>query len=226
MNKVAVILSGCGYLDGSEIRESVLTLLALDNEGIEYNIFAPDMQQHHVVNHVEQIPDETLSRNVLEEAGRIARGKISPITELDSDKFDGLVIPGGFGVAKNLSKFAFQGSASEVDSTIKSVLKDFKESNKPIGAICISPALLALTFGELKPILTIGNHADTVAEIEKTGAIHKVCETNDCVVDTDNLLVTTPAYMDDTANLKDISQGISKLVKAMVSLFKNKTISQ
>jgi enhancing lycopene biosynthesis protein 2 len=100
------------------------------------------------------------------------------------------------------------------------VLQDFKTSNKPIGAICISPALLALTFGNLKPTLTIGHDAGTAAEIEKTGAVHQVCETNDCVVDTTHRLVTTPAYMDDHANLKDIFQGISKLVKAMVELSK------
>jgi enhancing lycopene biosynthesis protein 2 len=184
MKKVAVILSGCGYLDGAEIRESVLTLLVLDIEGIEYTIFAPDIQQFHVVNHLTGELDPSASRNVIEEAGRIARGKISPITELDPEQFDGLLIPGGFGVAKNLSSFAFNGSAGEVEQSVIAVLQDFKASNKPIGAICISPALLALTFGNLKPTLTIGHDAGTAAEIEKTGAVHQVCETNDCVVDT------------------------------------------
>jgi enhancing lycopene biosynthesis protein 2 len=220
MKKVAVILSGCGYLDGAEIRESVLTLLALDIEGIEYSIFAPDIQQYHVVNHIAGEPDQSATRNVLQEAGRIARGKISPITELAAEQFDGLLIPGGFGVAKNLSSFAFKGSEGEVEQSVIAVLQAFKTSNKPIGAICISPALLALTFGDLQPTLTIGHHAGTAAEIEKTGAVHQVCETNDCVVDTTHRLVTTPAYMDDHANLKDIFQGISKLVKAMVELSK------
>lgn len=220
MKKVAVILSGCGYLDGAEIRESVLALLALDIEGIEYSIFAPDMQQHHVVNHITGEPDPSASRNVLQEAGRIARGEISPITELKAEQFDGLVIPGGFGVAKNLSTFVFKGAEGEVDSVVVAVLTDFKTSHKPIGAICISPALLALAFGDLQPTLTIGSHAGTAAEIEKTGAVHQVCETNDCVIDTTNRLVTTPAYMDDHANLKDIFQGITKLVKGMVALSK------
>lgn len=220
MKKVAVILSGCGYLDGSEIRESVLTLLALDIEGIEYTIFAPDIQQYHVVNHVVGEPDPSVNRNVLEEAGRIARGKISPITELKAEHFDGLVIPGGFGVAKNLSTFAFKGSDGEVAPTVATILKDFKTSHKPIGAICISPALLALTFGDIQPTLTIGRHAGTIAEIEKTGAVHQYCETNDCVIDTVNLLITTPAYMDDNATLNDIFKGITQLVKGMIELAK------
>jgi len=220
LKKVAVILSGCGYLDGAEIRESVLTLLALDINGIDYNIFAPDMTQHHVVNHITGVPDQSASRNVLEEAGRIARGKVTPITEINVEEYDALVIPGGFGVAKNLSSFAFKGSIGEIEPEVLAVLKSFRLSNKPIGAICISPALLALAFGENKPTLTIGQHAETATEIEKTGSIHQICATNECVIDKTNLLVTTPAYMDDQANLRDVFQGISKLVKAVVELSK------
>lgn len=218
MKKVAVILSGCGYLDGAEIRESVLTLLALDIEGIEYRIFAPDMLQYDVVNHVTGEADQSTRRNVLEEAGRIARGKISSIAELSVEQFDGLIIPGGFGVAKNLSTFAFKGCDGEVDPTVANALKAFKKSNKPIGAICISPALLALIFGNTEPKLTIGSHAGTAIEIEKTGAVHLLCETNNCVIDTINRFVTTPAYMDNSANLREIFLGITQLVKGMVQL--------
>ncbi|BBR75169.1 hypothetical protein WP4W18E11_34850 [Acinetobacter baumannii] len=153
MKKVAVILSGCGYLDGSEIRESVLTLLALDTVNIEYQIFAPDEPLFHVIDHVSGEINMTERRNILQEAGRIARGKISSLDQLNENEFDGLILPGGFGVAKNLSTFAFKGAEARVHSTVASILKAFHQSKKPIGAICISPALLALTFGELHPCL-------------------------------------------------------------------------
>ncbi|WP_445535675.1 isoprenoid biosynthesis glyoxalase ElbB [Acinetobacter sp. G18] len=218
MKKVAVILSGCGYLDGSEIRESVLTLLALDTANIEYQIFAPDEPLFHVIDHVSGEINLTERRNVLQEAARIARGKISLLHKLDANEFDGLILPGGFGVAKNLSTFAFKGAEARVHGTVASILKTFHQSKKPIGAICISPALLALTFGELHPTITLGSDIHMVKEIGKTGSIHHVCQTSDCVVDQQNLFVTTPAYMDDQANLKDIYAGITSLVNAMTTL--------
>lgn len=218
MKKVAVILAGCGYLDGSEIRESVLTLLALDTANIEYQIFAPDEPLFHVIDHVSGEISEGESRNILQEAGRIARGKISSIDKLEENDFDGLIIPGGFGVAKNLSTFAFKGAEASVHSTVASILKAFHQNKKPIGAICISPALLALTFGNLHPNITLGSDTNIAKEIEKTGAIHHVCQTSEIVVDKQNLFVTTPAYMDDQANLKDIFTGITSLVEAMTTL--------
>ncbi|MDH2591772.1 isoprenoid biosynthesis glyoxalase ElbB [Acinetobacter nosocomialis] len=218
MKKVAVILSGCGYLDGSEIRESVLTLLALDAANIKYQIFAPDEPLFHVVNHVNGEVNTAESRNILQEAARIARGEISSLDKLDENEFDGLLLPGGFGVAKNLSTFAFKGAEANVHPEINAILKAFHQSKKPIGAVCISPALLALAFGELHPNITLGADDNIAKEIEKTGSIHHVCHTSDCVVDKQNLFVTTSAYMDDKANLKDIYQGITKLVKEMKDL--------
>lgn len=218
MKKVAVILAGCGYLDGSEIRESVLTLLALDTANIEYQIFAPDEPLFHVIDYVSGEKSEGESRNILQEAGRIARGEISTLDKLDENKFDGLIIPGGFGVAKNLSTFAFKGAEASVHSIVASILKAFHQSKKPIGAICISPALLALTFGDLHPTITLGSDVNTAKEIEKTGAIHHVCQTSEIVIDKQNLFVTTPAYMDDQAGLKDIFLGITSLVEAMTIL--------
>ncbi|AQZ83397.1 isoprenoid biosynthesis protein ElbB [Acinetobacter calcoaceticus] len=218
MKKVAVILSGCGYLDGSEIRESVLTLLALDTANIEYQIFAPDEPLFHVIDHVSGEISKGESRNILQEAGRIARGEISTLNKLDENEFDGLIIPGGFGVAKNLSTFAFKGAEASVHSTVASILKAFHQSKKPIGAICISPALLALTFGHLHPTITLGSDVNIAKEIEKTGSIHHVCQTSDCVVDNQNLFVTTPAYMDDQAGLQNVFLGITSLVEAMTTL--------
>lgn len=218
MKKIAVILSGCGYLDGAEIRESVLTLLALDTEGVQYEIFAPNKNQHHVVNHVsgEEVAGE--ARNILEESARIARGKIKDLNKLNVSDFSALVMPGGFGVAKNMCSFAFDGSAASVDEEIAKKIRDFKAENKPIGAICITPALIALVLGNQSPTLTIGTDTTTAEELEKLGAKHQNCAASDCVVDEANKIVSTPAYMDDLASLAEIYSGISKLIQNVVRL--------
>lgn len=214
---IAIILAGCGYLDGAEIRESVLTLLALDTEGARYDIFAPDRDQHHVINHLSG--DEVKeSRNVLVESARIARGKIQDLNELDSSKYDALILPGGFGAAKNLSDFAFKGSNGEVSSDVAKTIKDFNSTNKTIGAICISPALLALALGDKKPNITIGNDEATASELQKLGAIHANTAPNEIIVDETNKLVTTAAYMFDDAPLNDIFTGIHSLVKKVIEL--------
>ena len=214
MKKIAVILSGCGYLDGSEIRESVLTLLALENNEFDYEIFAPNIKQLHVVNHL-NVSEQSSDRNVLNESARIARGEVKDLELLEVKDFNGLIIPGGFGVAKNLSNFAFKGSASTVNQELSEILKAFHQQKKPIGAICISPVLLALTFGKLSPKITLGSDFNIAEEIEKTGARHIVCATTECVVDKENLFITTPAYMDNKATIKEINIGISKLVQEL-----------
>ena len=217
MNKnIAVILAGCGYLDGAEIREAVLTLLALDMEGVNYKIFAPNKVQHHVVNHLTGEASSDEKRNVLVESARIARGQISELSELDPKEFDSLLMPGGFGAAKNLSNFAFKGSEGKLDNDVKRVITSFHESKKAIGAICISPALLALALGNKKPTLTIGNDEGTATELNKLGAQHTNTTPNEIAVDKENLIVTTPAYMYDDANLKDIFSGIHSLVKEVI----------
>ncbi|NRB40175.1 MAG: isoprenoid biosynthesis glyoxalase ElbB [Pseudomonadales bacterium] len=218
MKNVAVILSGCGYLDGAEIRESVLTLLALDTEGAQYKIFAPNKMQHHVVDHLKGEEQPGATRNILEESARIARGEIEDVSHLNADDFDALVLPGGFGVAKNMCSFAFDGSGASVDEEMVGKIKDFNTASKPIGAICIAPALIALSIGDHKPTLTIGTDEGTASELEKLGAIHQVCMTSECVVDEKNKIVSTPAYMDDNASIADVFSGISKLVKNVIKL--------
>ena len=214
----AVILSGCGFMDGAEIRESVLSLLALDTEGVEYKIFAPNKDQHHVIDHLSGKESSDQRRNVLEESARIARGEISDIKELKSKDFDALIIPGGFGVAKNFCSFAFNGPAADVDESILIVLKDFKEASKPIGAICIAPALVALTFGKSAPNLTIGNDQATAEAIESLGAKHTNCPVTECVVDKENKIVTTPAYMYGDAKVNEVYQGIHSAIRKVIEL--------
>lgn len=212
MKKFAVILAGCGSLDGAEIHESVMTLLAIDKLGATYKIFAPDINQHHVIDHYKKRPmDET--RNVLVEAARIARGDIQPLSQFNAADFDALVLPGGFGVAKNLCTYAFDGAAMQVTPEVEAALKAVKDQGKPIGALCIAPVLLAKIFG--KVTLTIGKDEATEKNIEALGAKNIRSGHGDVVVDEKNKLFTTPCYMLD-ARISDIAEGAENLVRAML----------
>lgn len=207
--KVAVILSGCGVYDGAEIHESVLTLLSIEQQGATYQCFAPDMNQHHVINHL--TGEETAEqRNVLVEAARIARGNIEPLAALKVADFDALIVPGGFGAAKNLSDFAIEGAELRVQVDMMVAVKAFAEAGKPIGLICIAPVMVGRIFGE-GVIATIGNDAATAEAMEQTGVTHQACAVNDIVVDESHKLVTTPAYM-LAQNISEAASGINKLV--------------
>lgn len=213
--KVAVILSGCGVYDGAEIHESVLTLLRLDQRGAEVQCFAPDIPQHHVVNHLtgEEMPE---TRNVLIESARIARGAIKNIREADVNEFDALIVPGGFGAAKNLSDLASQGAACRVESQLLTLAEAFAVAGKPVGLICISPALAAKIYGP-GVTCTIGNDPDTAAAITKMGGLHEECEVTEIVEDTARKLVTTPAYM-VAKSISEAAAGINKLVDRVLEL--------
>lgn len=213
--KVAVILSGCGVYDGAEIHESVLTLLRLDQRGAEVQCFAPDIPQHHVVNHL--TGEETQeTRNVLVESARIARGAIKDIREADVNEFDALIVPGGFGAAKNLSDLATQGAACRVESQLLTLAEAFAVAGKPVGLICISPALAAKIYGP-GVTCTIGNDPDTAAAITKMGGLHEECEVTEIVEDTARKLVTTPAYM-VAKSISEAAAGINKLVDRVLEL--------
>jgi enhancing lycopene biosynthesis protein 2 len=215
--KIGVILAGNGYLDGAEIRESVLTLLAIDKCGGEVVMMAPDKPQHHVVDHMAGAEDNS-SRNVLIESARIARGKIQNISEVNPDTLDALVMPGGFGVAKNLSNFAFEGAKGEMDTAIKDFILKIHNADKPIGVICISPAVICLALGDKNPEVTIGNDAGTAQAIEALGGKHIECKANEAHTDSKLKLVSTPAYMYDDAPIKDIAEGIEKCVQGVFEL--------
>ncbi len=214
--KYAVILSGCGHFDGAEIRESVLTLLALDTQEAQYEIFAPNEDQFHTLNHLsgDELPN---NRNVLEESSRIARGNIKDLNQLNSEDFSGLLIPGGFGVAKNFCTFAFKGSEAEVNSLVSKTINDFYNAKKPIGAICIAPALLALVLGKHGIEVTIGNDEGTATEVEKTGAKHINCGKDEFHLDQKHKIATTPAYMYDDNKLNLVQKGISSVVENVIN---------
>ncbi|MFG3451773.1 isoprenoid biosynthesis glyoxalase ElbB [Stutzerimonas stutzeri] len=214
--KVAVILSGCGVYDGSEIYESVITLLRLDQRGATVQCFAPDIDQMHVINHLtgEEMPER---RNVLVESARLARGEIKDLREANAEEFDALIMPGGFGAAKNLSDFATQGAACKILPDVLSVAQAFVKAGKPVGMMCIAPTMAAQIFGP-GIVCTLGNDDDPAATASKEmGIEHQACEVTDIVEDAQHKLVTTPAYM-LAQSISDAASGIYKLVDRVLEL--------
>lgn len=211
--KIGVVLSGCGVYDGAEIHEAVLTLLAIARSGAQAVCFAPDKPQADVINHLTgEAMAET--RNVLIEAARITRGDIRPRPVL-SQELDALIVPGGFGAAKNLSNFA-SGGECRVDSDVVALAKAMHQSGKPLGFICIAPAMLPKIF-DFPLRLTIGTDIDTAEVLEEMGAEHVPCPVDDIVVDEDNKVVTTPAYM-LAQDIAQAASGIDKLVSRVLVL--------
>jgi enhancing lycopene biosynthesis protein 2 len=214
--KIAIVLSGCGVKDGSEIHESVLAILATVRAGAEPVFYAPDVMQTQVVNHAtgDMISE---SRNVLSEAARIARGDIQALDNLKASDVDALVFPGGFGAALNLCNFAQKGADCDVHPEVSRVVQEFRDANKPMGFICIAPSIAAKVLGKDGVQVTIGTDAGTAEAIEKTGATHIAKAVHEIHVDENLRVVSTPAYMLGQ-NIAEIEQGISKLVEQVISM--------
>lgn len=214
--RVGVILSGCGFKDGAEIHESVLTLLALDRAGAEIICMAPNVEQSVVVNHLtgEQTQEE---RNVLVESARIARGKIRDLATVKMDELDALVLPGGYGAATNLSDFAARGPESKVHPEVERLLLAAYAAKKPIGAICIAPGVVARVLGQHHPKLTIGDDPGTAKAIQGTGAEHVPAGVEDVVVDAAHRVVSTPAYMLGP-NIRHVAVGIERCVTELLRM--------
>jgi enhancing lycopene biosynthesis protein 2 len=214
--KFAVILSGCGNKDGAEIHESVMTLWAIHKHGAEFQCFAPDIPQHHVLNFItNQEMNET--RNVLIESARIARGNIKDLKEYQAADYDGLIIPGGLGAAKNLSTFAFDGPHCFVNEDVEKAVRETAVQSKPIGALCIAPAIIAKILGNIN--VTIGEDAATEAALAQMGASHSKTGHGEICVDSEKKIVTTPCYMLD-ARVDQIGEGAENLVKAILEMVK------
>ncbi len=215
MKKVAVILSGCGVFDGAEIHESVLTLLNIAKAGASYACFAPDVEQMHTINHLtgeEMQPN----RNVLVESARIARGEIKAITELDVNEFDAVILPGGFGGAKNLCNFAVKGAEAQMQDDVLAACKAFADAGKPAGYICISPAMIPMVYGKGAKA-TIGTDEETASALAAMGSEHVNCAVEDIVVDDERNVVSTPAYM-LAGSILEADAGISNLVNKVLEL--------
>lgn len=215
MKRVGVVLSGCGVFDGSEIHEAVLTLLALSRAGAQAVCLAPDREQTQVIDHRSgEVVAER--RNMLAEAARIARGEVTPLAQGDASQLDALIVPGGFGAAKNLSSLASDGAACWVDSDLQRLVRELHQAGKPLGFICIAPALLPKLLGATVRV-TIGNDAGTAAAIKAMGGQHVACPVDEIVVDTAQRVVTTPAYM-LAGSIAEAAQGIDKLVAQVLEM--------
>ena len=217
---IGVLLSGSGVNDGSEIHESVITMLALDRAGAETLLMAPNIDQMHVINHYTgQEMDEF--RNVLVESARIARGKIKDMAEVSGGDLDALIIPGGFGVAKNLSDYAMSGTECSINPDVYRLISEMIILKKPIGAICIAPTMMAKILAEQNQsaTMTIGKDETTAKDIESMGSTHKECLVEEIVIDKENNIITTPAYM-NAKNISEAAEGIEKLVKQIILMVK------
>jgi enhancing lycopene biosynthesis protein 2 len=215
MKKIAIILAGSGVYDGSEIHEAVMSMYAIVKAGAEYGIFAPDIHQHHVINHLngEEMKE---SRNVLIESARIARGNIQDLKNFDATQYDALIIPGGFGAAKNLCTFAFDGPDCEVHKGVEDAIKNMLSLHKPIGALCISPVILAKVIGD-QVELTIGSDQATAEAIETMEGLHALKDHGEIAVDLKHKVVTTPCYMLD-ATIAQIADGAIHVVNKLIEL--------
>lgn len=214
MKKIAVVLAGNGVFDGAEIHEATLTLLAIDQKGAEYQCFAPDINQAHVVNHI--TGDEMAeTRNVLVEAARIARGNIKALSEYNVEDYDAIVFPGGFGAAKNLCTFAFDGPDCKVNGDVEKAIRNTVVAEKPVGALCISPALIAKVLGDVR--VTIGQDKGTADAIETLGATHVTTSHGEIVYDEKYKVITTPCYMLD-ASISQIAEGANKVIGKILEL--------
>lgn len=218
MKKIAVVLCGSGYKDGSEIRESVAALWALSKHQAQVQCFALNENQMHVVNCLtgDESPNE--QRNQLVESARIARGKILSLEQLNVAEWDAIVLPGGFGAAKNLCNYAVKGIEGSVHPKVQQKLKDFFIAQKPIGAICIAPMIVAMSFPKQGFELTLGSDKGAAIDVEKLGHRHINCSAKQAHVDSKNKIVTSPAYMHDSAPLHEIFEGIESLVKSVIQL--------
>ena len=215
MSKIGIVLSGCGVNDGSEIHEAVITMLELDKAGADMLLMAPNIDQLHVINHAtgEEMDD---SRNVLVESARISRGDIEDIAVVTSENVDALIFPGGFGVAKNLSDYAMAGVECSVNPDVLRLSREVHNEGKPIGVICIAPAIMAtILSGETE--LTVGFDEQTASDIDAMGAKHVLCPVDEIVVDKEKKVVSTPAYM-EAKSIKEAALGIEKLVAEILNM--------
>lgn len=234
LRNVAVVLSGSGVYDGSEIHEASACLVHLSRHSASVRMFAPNVPQKHVINHLTgEIMPET--RNVLIESARIARGgqNISSLDKLDVNQFQAIILPGGFGAAKNLSTFAFDAEKMTVDSHLEKVLKDFYRSRKPIGLCCISPVIVAklipgvrLTLGKMKNLSenekkNVFPYSGSVLSARQMGADTQECDVNEICVDDQHRVVTTPAFMKN-AEFHEVFDGVGRMVEKVIQMIGTK----
>jgi enhancing lycopene biosynthesis protein 2 len=219
MNKVGVVLSGCGHQDGSEIHEAVFTLHALEKAGAEAIIMAPDMDQFHVINHLNGNEDLTESRNILVESARIARGKVVDVASVSGHQLDALIFPGGTGMAKNIFDYSMAGINCTVISDVQRLVVEILEADKPLGAICIAPVMVAkvLEFLGRTGTVTGGFNVEINNDIKAMGINTIEVGAEEIVIDKENKIVTTPAYV-EAKSMNESFTGIEKLVNKVLDM--------
>jgi len=219
MNKVGVVLSGCGHQDGSEIHEAVFTLLALSKVDAEVIIMAPDMDQFHVINHLNGQEEISESRNILVESARIARGNIVDVASVSGHQLDALIFPGGTGMAKNIFDYSMVGINCTVISNVQRLVVEILEADKPLGAICIAPVMVAkiLEYLGRSGTLTGGYNVGINNDIKAMGINAKEIGAKEIVVDQENKIVTTPAYV-EAKSMNEAFIGIEKLVNKVLEM--------
>lgn len=219
MKKIAVVLAGSGVKDGSEIHESVVTLLAIKRNNADYVCFAPDRDQYDVVDHTDNNVMKNKKRNMLTEAARIARGEIKDLKEYKPKDFDALIFPGGLGVAKNLFTYAIDDAKCDIDPLVEKTILDTIEAGKPIGAICISPLLVAraLRDSNIKPRVTVGDKEELMAAVKNMDGIPEERKVDEICFDEVNNIVSTPAYTIGK-NIDEVAVGIEKLVQKIIMI--------
>ena len=219
MNKVGVVLSGCGHQDGSEIHEAVFTLHALEKAGAESIIMAPDMDQFHVINHLNGNEDLSESRNILVESARIARGKVVDVASVSGHQLDALIFPGGTGMAKNIFDYSMAGINCTVISDVQRLVVEILEADKPLGAICIAPVMVAkiLEFLGRTGTVTGGFNVEINNDIKAMGINTIEVGAEEIVIDKENKIVTTPAYV-EAKSMNESFTGIEKLVNKVLDM--------
>jgi enhancing lycopene biosynthesis protein 2 len=223
---IGILLSGCGVYDGTEIQEAVLSMLAITEAGHDYKCISVNKNQYHVVNH---LTGETMdeNRNMMVESARIARGEVQDINEISPAIIDGLVIPGGFGAAKNFTTWAFNGPDSDILPEVKLLIVNLVNAGKPIAALCVSPVVIAkaLQNSNIQPTLTLGttkeqspyNIEDFHKGVESIGAKTEEKPITDILVDYDNKIITAPCYMMN-ANILEVKNNIKKAVNQLIKM--------
>jgi len=224
--RIGVLLSGCGVYDGSEIHESVFTLLAIDQLGGTAVCMAPDTDQHHVIDHITG-EEMTEKRNVLTEAARIARGDIRNLAAVTATDLDALIIPGGFGAAKNLTTWAFSGPDGTIHAEVRRIIQEVHAAGKPLVGLCMGPTVIAkaLEGSSAEPHLSVGTTAEAspydIAAIsggmEKTGAVAEMRSVREVAVDAENRIVTAPCYMME-ASISEVQANIQQAVQTMFGM--------